>query len=1271
MSLQIIVKNSSVSGKEPTASQLANGELALNYHADGPFITCKDTNGVVRRITGVWIGTTAPDTPQPGELWLDINTNPAVLKVYKDGTDTWVAGTTVSAATTTSAGIVELATNAETQTGSDTTRAVTPAGLQSKLSDSTSTTSSTTIASSSAVKSAYDLANNALPKAGGRVTGALEIGPTGSLVFEGATDDAFELTLTTEDPTADRTITLPNVSGTVVTTGDTGTVTSTMIADGTITNTDINASAAIAHSKLASITAGQVLLGSATNVPTATAFSGDVTVNSSGVTAINSGVIVNADINSAAAIADTKLATISTADKVSLSALNIDGGTDIGTALADADLFIVDDGGAGTNRKAAATRITDYAFGKISGDITTTSAGVTTIKSSVALAGSPTTTTQSAGTNNTTIATTAFVSTAVDAARQGLTVKQACRVATTANITLSGTQTIDGVSVVAGDRVLVKDQTSGATNGIYVCAAGAWSRATDFDADSDLLDAAFTFVEEGTANADSGWVLTTNAPITVGTTALTFAQFSGAGQITAGSGLTKTGNTLDVVGTSGRIVANADSIDLASGVATPGTYPKVTVDTYGRVTAGASLSATDIPSLGNVTNAGAIGSTANLPVITTTSGVLTTGSFGSTANTFCQGNDSRLSDTRNTTNSITFNNGGAGGSSGSTFNGSGALTVSYNTVGAPSTTGTNASGNWGINITGSSASCTGNAATVTNGVYLGNNNALTGANTFTNSTGQIFRQASTQDGILLRGRAGGTGSFNVELVPTTLTASRTLTAPDVSGTVITSGDTGTVTNTMLAGSITNNKLSNSSITVNSASTALGGSVILYAGTTTLQTSSANQGLTGISSIALPGATSGTITVTPAATAGTTAITLPATSGTLITTGDSGTVTSAMIANDSIVNADINASAAIAGTKISPDFGAQNVTTTGTTTAASFIPTSSTVPTNGVYLPAANSVGISTNGLERLRVTTTGLGIGISTPAQPLHIASSSTAIQRLSRTGLADGSASDAAVIEFANGTGAVSEIRARGNGNILLNTRALSTDSYSTKLFINGSTGNLGLGTSSPDALLTVNGIASFGNGAVTTPSIAAFGDLNTGFWFPAADTIAASTGGSERLRVTSTGQLRLAGAGITFNGDTAAANELDDYEEGTFTPTIVGTGTAGTGTYSVQVGRYTKIGQRVYFQINLIWSAHTGTTDMIVGALPFTSANVANAISAVSVRHSNLASPASSVVQGFVASNATTITLESVAVAGGVAAALAMDTAATLTISGHYEAA
>jgi len=113
--------------------------------------------------------------------------------------------------------------------------------------------------------------------------------------------------------------------------------------------------------------------------------SGTFTLPSGVITsnAIANDSIVNDDINSAAAIVDTKLATISSANKVGIAALDIDGGADIGAALVDADLFIVDDGGAGTNRKAAASRITDYAFNKVSGDVTIASNGTAAISSGV------------------------------------------------------------------------------------------------------------------------------------------------------------------------------------------------------------------------------------------------------------------------------------------------------------------------------------------------------------------------------------------------------------------------------------------------------------------------------------------------------------------------------------------------------------------------------------------------------------------------------------------------------------------------------------------------------------------------------------------------------------------------------------------------------------------------------------------------------------------------------------------------------------------------
>lgn len=177
----------------------------------------------------------------------------------------------------------------------------------------------------------------------------------------------------------------------------------------------------------------------------------------------------------------------------------------------------------------------------------------------------------------------------VDAARSGLDVKDSVRVATTANITLSNLQTIDGVALAAGNRVLVKNQSTASENGIYVAVdGGAWTRSTDADNDAEVTAGMFTFVEEGTANADSGWVLTTNNPITVGVTNLAFSQFSGAGSIEAGDGLTKSGNTLNVGGTTDRISVTSTAVDIAS------TYVgQATITTLGTVGTG-TWEATDV-----------------------------------------------------------------------------------------------------------------------------------------------------------------------------------------------------------------------------------------------------------------------------------------------------------------------------------------------------------------------------------------------------------------------------------------------------------------------------------------------------------------------------------------------------------------------------------------------------------------------------------------------------------------------------------------------------
>jgi hypothetical protein len=169
----------------------------------------------------------------------------------------------------------------------------------------------------------------------------------------------------------------------------------------------------------------------------------------------------------------------------------------------------------------------------------------------------------------------------VDSVAQGLDVKASVRVATTAALYLGNAvengSVIDGVTLATGDRVLIKDQggtESPTENGIYVVkASGAPDRALDANSDADVTSGMFTFVEQGTVNGNSGWVLTTDNPITLGTTSLTFAQFSGAGTYTASNGVLLTGTnfTFAPLSTGGlQTAAGGGSIKLAtnSGAAT-------------------------------------------------------------------------------------------------------------------------------------------------------------------------------------------------------------------------------------------------------------------------------------------------------------------------------------------------------------------------------------------------------------------------------------------------------------------------------------------------------------------------------------------------------------------------------------------------------------------------------------------------------------------------------------------------------------------------------
>jgi len=201
----------------------------------------------------------------------------------------------------------------------------------------------------------------------------------------------------------------------------------------------------------------------------------------------------------------------------------------------------------------------------------------------------------------------------VDAVKTGLDIKDSVDVATTADLAYAynngtagvgatltaggnGAVTIDGVALALNDRVLVKDQDDAEENGIYyVSTAGAVSailvltRATDADTTSEITGGSFTYVEQGTIGSENGYVFTHNGEPTLGTTNLTVAQFSGAGQVIAGNGLTKSANTINAVGTANRITVNADTIDIHASYA-----GQNTISTLGTITTGVWNSSTNV-----------------------------------------------------------------------------------------------------------------------------------------------------------------------------------------------------------------------------------------------------------------------------------------------------------------------------------------------------------------------------------------------------------------------------------------------------------------------------------------------------------------------------------------------------------------------------------------------------------------------------------------------------------------------------------------------------
>ena len=385
-----------------------------------------------------------------------------------------------------------------------------------------------------------------------------------SIVFEGTTANDFETTLQVTDPTADRTITFQDASGTVaftsditvsasstntfsnktialgsntitgtisdfntaltdanfVTTGDTGTVTSTMIANGTIVNDDINASAAIDKTKISGTAITAADTATVTNTMLAGSIANDkltnssITINGTSTSLGGTRTLVTDDIAEDGSPTNLWFTDERAQDAIGNNIGNgLDYNDETGAISVDPSEFALTSVGAPTGNLSLATyKITSL--------------------------GTPT--------DGTDAATKAYV----DSVTEGLHIHESVVAATTANVNLANAlengDTLDGITLATGNRILVKNQTTQSENGIYVVqASGQPVRATDFDTATEVDSGDFVFVYSGTVNASTGWVQT-NRPATIGTDAIVFTQFSGAGTYLAGNGLTLTGNSFSI-----------------------------------------------------------------------------------------------------------------------------------------------------------------------------------------------------------------------------------------------------------------------------------------------------------------------------------------------------------------------------------------------------------------------------------------------------------------------------------------------------------------------------------------------------------------------------------------------------------------------------------------------------------------------------------------------------------------------------------------------------
>jgi hypothetical protein len=461
---------------------------------------------------------------------------------------------------------------------------------------------------------------------------------TSSILFEGATADDYETTLQVVDPTQDNTITLPNVTGTVVTTGDTGTVTATMLASDSVTTvkiTDLNvttgklAAGAVTTAKItdANVTADKLAADAVTtakitdsnvtaaklaadSVTTVKILDANVTDAKLAANSVTNAKIADSAVDTAeiaasavttAKIADLNVTTGKLADGAVTTAKITDANVTAGKLAADSveTAKIVDQ--AVTSAKIANDTIVDADINSAAAIAQSKISGLTTdLGNKLALAGGTMSGAIAMGTNKITglgtptDGTDAATKNYVDTTVQGIDWKASVKAATTANVTLASDlengDVLDGVTLATGDRVLVKDQSTGSENGIYVVkVSGAPDRSTDADAGAEVTANFAVFVEQGTVNSDSGFTLTNNGSVTIGSTALVFTQFTGLGQIVAGTGLDKTGNTLDIDST---VVTLTGTQTLTNKTLTS---PTLTTPDLGTPSAGTLTNATGLP----------------------------------------------------------------------------------------------------------------------------------------------------------------------------------------------------------------------------------------------------------------------------------------------------------------------------------------------------------------------------------------------------------------------------------------------------------------------------------------------------------------------------------------------------------------------------------------------------------------------------------------------------------------------------------------------------